>query len=187
MTATDGSNNVVDMTQVERVTVRLDSLMSDEQLLVAGGYSDVWSDILTSGDYNLGEPFTGEQEMIIVRADRFPKHGNIYAREGVEIMKSYGFRPPTLRELLTFGCQNLPDKWLSKKDEIHDSWEGSTSKWYYVIGANLHYRVPNEPWYDSAPAIWSHSGRRGLTVAGMYNAMINAWPRNPHYLWVPCK
>ena len=187
MTATDGSKNVVDMTQAEWVTVRLESLMSDSEMLVAGGYSDVWSNILTSGEYLLGEPFKGEQEMMIVRADRFPNHGNIYGRKGVEIMKSYGFRPPTLREFLAFGCQNLLGKWRVDKDEHSREWEGSTSKWYYVIGANLHYRVPDEPWYDCAPAIWSHSGRRGLTVAGMYNAMIHAWPRNPHYLWVPCK
>ena len=169
MAAALGETDVVtiDLTQAERFVVQQATPTSDEQLIADGHYNDVWSNILTSGDFALGEPFMGEQEMLVVRAEWFPLRGNISGREGVKIMQSCGFRPPTLREMLAFGAQS-----------------GST-KWEYVIGANLHYRVPNEPWYDCAPATWSHSGRRGLTVASMNNAMMHAWPRNPHYLWVP--
>jgi hypothetical protein len=169
MPTTLGETNVatIDLTQAERFVVQQATPTSDEQLITDGHYNDVWSDILTSSwDFVLGEPFTGELEMVLVRAEHFPSRGNIWTRKGVEIMQGFGFRPPTLREMLSFGTQS-----------------GST-KWEYVIGANLHYRVSNEPWYDCAPAIWSHSGRRGLTVASMYNAMMHAWPRNPHYLWV---
>ncbi|MBC7836639.1 hypothetical protein H7X87_02565, partial [Acetobacteraceae bacterium] len=141
--------------------------MSDEQLLAAGRYNDVWSNILKSWDFVLGESFVGEQEMLLVRAEHFPKRGNISARKGVEIMRSQGFRPPTLRELLAFGAQDF------------------ASKWFYVIGANLHYRDPDKSWYDCAPAIYSHDRGRGLIVESMYNAMMHAWPRNPYYLWVP--
>jgi hypothetical protein len=187
MTATSGGHDVasVDLAQAERVIVRMGSLMSDEQLLAAGRYNSVWSNILTSGEFELGEPLVGEQEMLVVRADRFPYQGKISAREGVEIMRKCGFRPPTLREMLAFGVQDLPGKWLGK-DEYYESWAGSQSKWHHVIGANLHYRDPKKPRYDCAPDIWSHDGQRGLTVASMYNAMMHSWPRNPHYLWVPC-
>lgn len=157
----------IDLTQAERFVVRQATPTSDEELLAAGNYNNVWSNILTCGHFALGEHFVGEMEMLVIRAEYFPLRGNISGREGVKIMQSCGFRPPTLREMLAFGAQS-----------------GST-KWEYVIGANLHYRVPNESWYDSAPAIWSHSNRRGLTVTSMYNAMMHAWPRNPHYLWVP--
>jgi hypothetical protein len=183
MTATSGGHDVgsIDYTNAERVIVRVESRMSDEQLIAAGRYNDVWSNILTSWQFELGKPFVGEQEMLVVRADKYPYEGRIYARKGVEIMKDYGFRPPTLREMLAFGAQDFPGKWLGK-DQDYQAWAGSQSKWHHVIGANLHYRDPDKPWYDCAPAIWSHGGQRGLTVASLYNAMIGAWPRNPHYL-----
>jgi hypothetical protein len=169
MAAALGETNVetIDLTQAERFIVRLATAMSDEQLIAVGHYSDVWSNILTSGDFVLGEPLVGELEMMLLRAEYFPSRGNISVREGIQIMRGYGFRPPSLREMLAFGAQN-----------------GST-KWKCVIGANIYHRVPNQSCYDCAPAIWSHSGGRGFTVTSMYNAMMHAWPRNPHYLWVP--
>ncbi len=187
MTPTTGERVVkkIDLTKAELVVVRQAVPASDEQLLAAGQYSKVWSNILTSCGFELGEPVVGERKMLVIRAEHFPLEGNISGREGVEIMRDHGFRPPTLREFLTFGAYDLPGKWLGKNGhERCDEWVGSTSKWYYMIAANLYHRVPHQDWYDCAPAMWSHSGRRGLTVTSMYNAMMHAWPRNPHYLWV---
>lgn len=157
----------LNLTKAERITVRLNAPASDEQLLVAGNYDNVWGNVLTAGDFQLGEPFVGSQEMLVVQASNFPSQGRISGREGVEIMRGLGFRPPTLREMLAFGAQQ------------------ESRKWVHVVGANLHYRVPHKPWYDSAPAIYSHS-RRGFTVVSMMNGMIGPFwiEARPHYLWV---
>ncbi len=184
MTPTLGEPNVkIDLAKAEHVLVQLNTLMDDAQLLAAGRYKSVWSNILTSGEFQLGEPFVGDRKMLVVRAECFSLQGNISGREGVEIMQGQGFRPPTLREFLAFGACDLSGKWREENERC-DEWVGSTSKWYYMIAANLYHRVPHQDWYDCAPAIWSQSGHRGLTVTSMYNGMHHAWPRNPHYLWV---
>lgn len=177
------------MSRAERVVVRVDRPMTDEEMIAAGNYTDpVESDFICPNSMDYGEPFVGEREMLVLRAEAFPNNGRISGRGGFELMKSMGLRPPTFRELFAFGAQPFPDKWLT--DDSGQEFFGSASPWYMVIALNLRRRSSGgssfpEHMFDKAPAIYSHERGRGLTWFPLYNLMIGAWPRNPWYLMVP--